>query len=177
MIGEKIGSDMWSTKYITKILKIAIVIYCLFVNQAIAGSLPTDNPDLVISGGRSLEQQQNEANTLNAEIANMQARVNGWQNYNAGDLEEIDNSVTENQNIDYKDKNAGNKKDICSIPIGARIIAVADVYDAIITDRPYRKGKPPWEAVEEIEKNSGTQFDPEIVKAFKRVIASKLEAA
>lgn len=67
------------------------------------------------------------------------------------------------------------KQEAKSIPLGARIIAVADSYDAMITDRSYRKGKPPWEAVEEIEKNSGTQFDPLVVGAFKRVITSQLE--
>ncbi len=62
-----------------------------------------------------------------------------------------------------------------SIPLGARIIAVADAYDAMTTDRPYRTGKPPWQAIEEIEKSSGTQFDPKIVEAFRRVIANKIE--
>jgi putative nucleotidyltransferase with HDIG domain len=62
-----------------------------------------------------------------------------------------------------------------NIPLGARIIAVADAYDAITTDRPYRTGKPPWQAIEEIEKSSGTQFDPKIVDAFRRVIANKIE--
>jgi putative nucleotidyltransferase with HDIG domain len=62
-----------------------------------------------------------------------------------------------------------------SIPLGARIIAVADSYDAMITDRPYRKGKPPWEAIEQIEKNSGGQFDPAVVGAFKLVMAKQSE--
>lgn len=60
-----------------------------------------------------------------------------------------------------------------SIPIGAAIIAVADAYDAIITDRPYRAGKPPWKAFEEIEKESGKQFHPEVVKAFSEVLATR----
>ena len=56
------------------------------------------------------------------------------------------------------------------IPLGAAIIAVCDAYDAMITDRPYRAGMPPWKAFEEIEKNSGKQFHPEVVKAFKEVL-------
>ena len=56
------------------------------------------------------------------------------------------------------------------IPLGAAIIAVCDSYDAMITDRPYRAGMPPWKAFEEIEKNSGKQFHPEAVKAFKEVL-------
>jgi len=60
-----------------------------------------------------------------------------------------------------------------SIPVGAAIIAVADAYDAIITDRPYRAGKPPWKAFEEIEKESGKQFHPEVVKAFGKVLKTR----
>lgn len=74
-----------------------------------------------------------------------------------------------------KDKKKETKKETKTIPLGARIIAVADSYDAMITDRPYRKGKSPWEAAKEIEKNSGVQFDPQVVEAFKRVISTQLE--
>jgi len=52
------------------------------------------------------------------------------------------------------------------IPLPSRIIAVADAFDTITTDRPYRKKKPPEEAVKEIERYSGTQFDPLVVQAF-----------
>jgi len=52
------------------------------------------------------------------------------------------------------------------IPFIARIIAVADTFDAMTSDRPYRKGKSFDEAVKEILKHSGKQFDPEVVKAF-----------
>ncbi|MDI6754751.1 MAG: HD domain-containing protein [Thermodesulfobacteriota bacterium] len=61
------------------------------------------------------------------------------------------------------------------IPLGARIVAVADSFDAMVTDRPYRKGMPPWEALEELTAKAGTQFDPHVVEAFKRVIAEKME--
>jgi len=53
-----------------------------------------------------------------------------------------------------------------NIPLGSRIIAVADVYDALVSDRPYRKGLPPLQAKEEILSNSGKQFDPNVVKIF-----------
>jgi putative nucleotidyltransferase with HDIG domain len=62
-----------------------------------------------------------------------------------------------------------------TIPLGARILAVADSFDAMTTDRPYRKGMPPWQAREEITVNSGRQFDPQVVEAFKRVIDKNLE--
>ncbi len=54
------------------------------------------------------------------------------------------------------------------IPIEARILAVADVYDALVSDRPYRKGLSPFEAKEIIVKGSGKHFDPRVVKAFVR---------
>lgn len=50
------------------------------------------------------------------------------------------------------------------IPLGARIIAVADAFDAMTSGRPYRKAIPISAACEEIEKNTGTQFDPAVSK-------------
>ena len=52
------------------------------------------------------------------------------------------------------------------IPIEARIISVADVYDALVSDRPYRKGVSPFEARDTITKAAGKDFDPRVVKAF-----------
>ena len=52
------------------------------------------------------------------------------------------------------------------IPLGARIFAIADTLDAITSDRPYRKGRSFAEAVEEIARCKGGQFDPEIVEVF-----------
>lgn len=52
------------------------------------------------------------------------------------------------------------------IPLHARILAVADSYDAMTSNRPYRKRKTVGEAVEELKKCAGTQFDPEVVEAF-----------
>lgn len=52
------------------------------------------------------------------------------------------------------------------IPIFSRVLAVADAFDAMTSDRPYRKAMPREEAVSELERNAGTQFDPEIVKIF-----------
>jgi len=53
------------------------------------------------------------------------------------------------------------------IPLIARVISVADTYDAMVSTRPYRKGLDPKVAYEEIIKHSGTQFDPRVVEAFK----------
>jgi putative nucleotidyltransferase with HDIG domain len=61
------------------------------------------------------------------------------------------------------------------VPQEAYILAVADAYDAIVTDRPYRSGKPPYQAIEELVRGAGTQFSPEVVEAFKRVVARRVE--
>ncbi|MBS3917647.1 MAG: HD domain-containing protein [Deltaproteobacteria bacterium] len=67
------------------------------------------------------------------------------------------------------------EREITAVPLGARIIAVADSFDAMTSDRPYRKGIPPWEAMEEIIKNTGKQFDPQVVDAFKHVLRGRME--
>lgn len=52
------------------------------------------------------------------------------------------------------------------IPLQSRILAVADAFDAMINDRPYRKALPRDLVIEELKRNGGTQFDPQIVKVF-----------
>lgn len=52
------------------------------------------------------------------------------------------------------------------IPLFARIISVADTYDALVSDRPYRKGKDPMDAYNEIRRCVNTQFDSDVVDAF-----------
>ena len=61
------------------------------------------------------------------------------------------------------------------IPLLARIIAVADSFDAMVSDRHYRKALSVEQALEEIKRCSGTQFDPEIVDAFICVIEEQLK--
>ena len=56
------------------------------------------------------------------------------------------------------------------IPLGSRIIAVADAFDAITSTRPYRKAKTELFAVEEIKQNAGRQFDPDVITAFLRAM-------
>lgn len=60
------------------------------------------------------------------------------------------------------------------IPIGARIIAIADAYDAMTSDRPYRAGRAHSAAAKELVINSGKQFDPRIVCAFLDVCSAKM---
>jgi two-component system cell cycle response regulator len=61
----------------------------------------------------------------------------------------------------YPDALAGD-----DIPMGARIIAVSDAFDAMTTDRPYRAGMPSADALDELRRCAGTQFDPAVVAAF-----------
>lgn len=56
------------------------------------------------------------------------------------------------------------------IPLAARIVFVADAYDSMVRDRPYRKGFSHEVALEEIENNAGTQFDPDIAHTFIKVM-------
>jgi HD-GYP domain-containing protein (c-di-GMP phosphodiesterase class II) len=53
------------------------------------------------------------------------------------------------------------------IPTGARIVAVADAFDAMISVRPYRSPLPVSSALAELEEGAGTQFDPGVVRAFR----------
>ncbi|TRX57289.1 two-component system response regulator [Thalassomonas sp. M1454] len=56
------------------------------------------------------------------------------------------------------------------IPLSARIVALADVYDALTSERPYKKSWSAEEAMEYIEQQSGKHFDPELVPAFKNCL-------
>ena len=56
--------------------------------------------------------------------------------------------------------------DDVEIPLEAKILAVADAYDAMRTDRVYRRGYTHEEAADELRKCAGSQFDPEVVEAF-----------
>jgi HAMP domain-containing protein len=60
-----------------------------------------------------------------------------------------------------------------AIDLGARIFTVADHYDALISDRPYRAGLPREKVIGFIEEDSGTKFDPKVVKAFLEVIVQE----
>ena len=65
----------------------------------------------------------------------------------------------------YPDGLKGNE-----IPLAARIVCITDSFDAMVSDRPYRKGLPVEKAVEELRNGAGTQFDPELVEAFLKVV-------
>jgi putative nucleotidyltransferase with HDIG domain len=66
----------------------------------------------------------------------------------------------------YPDQIAGE-----DIPLGSRIVAVCDSWDAMTTTRAYRDAMPISEALAELERCAGTQFDPRVVAAFRAVLA------
>jgi two-component system cell cycle response regulator len=65
----------------------------------------------------------------------------------------------------YPDQLAGD-----DIPLGARIVAVCDAYHAMTSDRPYRKAMPAQNALLELRRCAGLQFDPDVVKAFCKLV-------
>lgn len=61
------------------------------------------------------------------------------------------------------------------IPLGARILAVCDAFDAMCSDRPYRKALPPEAALAELKEGIGSQFDPLVIKVFFKIWLEKNE--
>jgi diguanylate cyclase (GGDEF)-like protein/putative nucleotidyltransferase with HDIG domain len=59
------------------------------------------------------------------------------------------------------------------IPLASRMLLVADAFDAMTSDRPYRTALPQEEALEELRQNAGRQFDPRCVEAFERYLAAE----
>jgi len=58
------------------------------------------------------------------------------------------------------------------IPIGARILAVADAYIAMISPRPYRNAMSRTQAIAELTERAGSQFDPAVVQSFTELLAA-----
>jgi HD-GYP domain-containing protein (c-di-GMP phosphodiesterase class II) len=74
--------------------------------------------------------------------------------------------------LGYPDRLAGRQ-----IPLVARVLSIADAYDAMLADRPYRAALDAVEARRELELGAGTQFDPELVDVFLRLRVSRLRRA
>jgi diguanylate cyclase (GGDEF)-like protein len=68
----------------------------------------------------------------------------------------------------YPDQLAGT-----DIPLGARVVAVCDAYDAIVADRPYRPARSSAQAIAELRRCAGTQFDPQVVAAFAAALVAR----
>ena len=86
-----------------------------------------------------------------------------------GDVLQESIPIVQSHHKHYLSKEFGN------VPLEARIISVADAYDAMVSDRPYRQAKTPWQAIEEIEKETGKKFDPVVVEALKVIITKIAE--
>jgi putative nucleotidyltransferase with HDIG domain len=82
----------------------------------------------------------------------------------------LDIIYTHHERVDGRGYPRGLKKD--EIPLLARIISVADAYDAMRSERPYRRAKTKAQAANELERVKGTQLDPAIVEAFINIIAA-----
>jgi len=63
------------------------------------------------------------------------------------------------------------------IPIAARIFALADAFDAMTNNRPYRRAMPVVDAIDEIVRSSGSQFEPELAEAFVELVRERRQAA
>ncbi len=63
------------------------------------------------------------------------------------------------------------------IPLSARIFAIADIWDALCSDRPYRKGWPDQQVLEHIRSLSGNHLDPDVVRTFLEIIPQEMSAA
>ena len=77
------------------------------------------------------------------------------------------------ERLDGKGYPAGLKGD--EIPLGSRIVSILDAFDAMISNRCYRAGRPPEEALRRLEADSGTQFDPAIVRLFLPLALAELD--
>jgi two-component system, cell cycle response regulator len=60
-----------------------------------------------------------------------------------------------------------------AIPLGARIVAVCDAYDAMVSERPYKSAMPVDDALAELRRCAGSQFDPAVVEAFALVVSER----
>ena len=60
-------------------------------------------------------------------------------------------------------------------PLGAPILAVADAYQTMIVDRPYQQARPPADALAELRRCAGSQFDPQVVDVLLRLLRQREE--
>ncbi len=91
----------------------------------------------------------------------------------------VNNKVVELIEHHHDQYKNGNQQQVVTgedIPLGARIIALADAFDAMTSDRPYRSAMSTGQAIKEIQNYSGTQFDPVVVNAFLEIPLDEITA-
>ena len=120
------------------------------------GKISIDNR-ILFKEGRLTDEERRQVNTHSAAGAELAGQ---FSMYGAG-AAIIRHHHERWDGSGYPDGLAGD-----AIPLGARIIAVADVYDAMTSDRPYRAALSHEVAVSELMRGSGSQFDATVVEAF-----------
>lgn len=76
----------------------------------------------------------------------------------------------------YNAPAAWDENHTCRLTVGARILAIADAFDAMTTDHGYRQALTQEQAIDELWRNAGTQFDPEFVARFAKILNERLRA-
>ncbi len=121
---------------------------------------------------------QNKPNTLTSyEYERMMIHVEAGANIVKPIVNDKVVQIIEHHHDYYDGKGLRQSVAGVKIPLGARIIAVADAYDAMTSDRPYRIAMCALDAMEELQKCSGTQFDPLVVNAFLKVLLTDITPA
>jgi len=126
-------------------------------------------PDRILRKEESLTPEEWEEIKLHPKAgAEIVARIKGFERT----VPWIENARENFDGSGYPDGLKGDE-----IPLGARILHVTSAFDAMTTDRPYRAALTTEEALAELERNAGTQFDPECVALFEREVAPTLQPA
>jgi two-component system, cell cycle response regulator len=119
-------------------------------------------PDAILNAPRALTDEEWEYMRQHTIIG---ARIIGAAPEMARVAEMVRSSHERWDGGGYPDGLAGD-----AVPLGARIVSVCDTFDAITTTRAYRGARPVEEALAELERCAGTQFDPDVVEAFLAVV-------
>jgi len=119
-------------------------------------------PDVLLQKANRLDEDERTMVRRHAEIgAEILADVEGW----AGVRRIVRHHHERYDGTGYPDALRG-----MMIPLGARIVSVVDAYDVMSSGRPYSPPRPAEQAVEELLRERGTQFDPDVVDAFVEVL-------
>lgn len=122
-------------------------------------------PDEILHKPARLTDEEREVMSRHPQMG-YDVLVNATHELNDHPLVKICADIILNHHERWDGKGYPNKVAGDTIPVGARFMAVADVYDALVSRRPYKEPMPHEVAVSEIVKGKGTQFDPDVIDAF-----------